>query len=220
MASHRGVVPPQRWDYTLPLAPDADPSLERGEGFAEPACGGVEMLGDDLDITKDRHEVRVSGPPRHDMNVHVLDTCSGGGPDVQAEVETVGGEPSLDGPHRPLHGGEEDGSLFAAQVAQVVRVARRRNEHVPRAVWKAIEHHHGLIGSGHDQFGVESAAFNRVADEALRGARRLAADVGHAPGSPQLSHRRARYPMRPTRRRQLRSESARSSGRAETQHGR
>src|SRR5438132_11323810 len=98
MASHRGVVPPQRWDYTLPLAPDADPSLERpsiaerGEGFAEPACGGVEMLGDDLDISKDGHEVRVSGPPRPDVNVHVhvLDTCSGRGLDVQPEVETLG----------------------------------------------------------------------------------------------------------------------------------
>src|SRR5438105_4306599 len=117
VATADGVAPRrrslQRWDYTLPLALDANRSRERasiserGEGFSKPVCGGV-------------------------------------------------GTPTVDG----------------------------------------------------------------VADEALRSARRIAADVGHAPGSPQLLHRRARYPMRPTRRRRLRSGSARSAGPAETRRRR
>src|SRR6266536_6095985 len=56
-------------------------------GFSELPPRLEEMLGQDLHIGEDGHEVRVACPARDEMHVHVVgDTGAGDSPEVPAQV--------------------------------------------------------------------------------------------------------------------------------------
>ena len=57
-------------------------------GFPQPIARLEEVLRDHLDVGEHRHEVRIAGPPRDDVEMDVVgDTRAGDPAEVPAEVE-------------------------------------------------------------------------------------------------------------------------------------
>ncbi len=136
------------------VADDADPRRLARPGVGEARARRRQMLGNHLHVAEHRHEVRVAGPARHDVQVTVVgDPRTGDAADVPAEVVALG----------PVRRGERVEALRAEPV-DLERLARRRGRRSSRRAGTARR------AGGLTSTGTCSAARTRARRDARRAA--------------------------------------------------
>jgi len=161
----------------------------RRPGFGELASRLDEVLGKDLHVREHRHEVRVSRPPRDEVQVNVVGDARACDPSqVPAQVVALRLVDLSKGAHALRSEPVDLDRLIGLELAELSGMPRGRDQQVPGRIGELVQEHERSIAAVDDE-PVLVGAFERAAEDAavlLVGA----TDVLESPGSPELPRHR------------------------------
>ena len=161
-----------------------------GPGCGEPPARFAQVLRKDLHVGEHRHEVRVAGPARHDVQVHVVDETGAGDPaEVPADVVALRRVGLCECGHCTLREAVQVKRLLVGEVAELTHMAERRDKQVAGGVRELVQERERTPAAVDDE--TLAVVTRRGVAEETAFLLVCARDVFETPGCPQLlRHRR------------------------------
>lgn len=149
-----------------------------------------QRIRDHLRSREDRHEIRISSPPRHHMKMHMpRNSCSTGSAQIQTDVETVRVEGLSKQPQSDVKQLEKIESLLVFEVLEGRDVAIRDQHEVTIRVRVTIQKEETLTGSIKEKIlFIFFREGTTIATKETSGGPSLAKDIGFPPRSPDPVH--------------------------------
>lgn len=118
---------------------------ELREAWPQTRGRGTEKLGHHLRVGEDRHKIRISVPPRNDVQVNVIrDTGSRHGALIDSEVEPCGVHNVGQNAHGKLAEPEESATRFRLQRVPFTRVLVGNDHEMAGVIGIKVEHDKAL----------------------------------------------------------------------------
>ena len=163
------------------------PSRGRDPGVREPAARLGQVLRQHLHVREHRHEVRVAGPARHDVQVDVVDHAGAGDPaEVPADVVPLRRVELCQRAHAGGGQAVELEHFLGSELAVFTDVPDRRDHEVAGRIRVLVQERDGVLAAVDDQSLLVVALNGHTEDAPRLLVCRL--DVLEAPGRPQLLH--------------------------------
>lgn len=145
----------------------------------------LEVLRHDLGVGEHRHEIRISIPTWHDMPVQmVCNSGPGGLPQVQPNIEPVGGKNLSYDLHRPAKLLHHFAIRTWIDLFEIRRMHSRGDHQMTIAIGKTVhQNDEGVLGREHERLS-QIIPPGEIAEDTLR-VGLVARDVLHAPGRPE-----------------------------------
>ena len=118
--------------------------MQLAESCPKPVAGGDEVLGEHFHIGEDGHEIRVSAPTRHHMQVHMVGDPGAGDPSqVPSQVEAGGPVHLAESVHRGDGELMDFNGFLVRQFREDADVADRSDEEMAGRVRELVQNRNG-----------------------------------------------------------------------------